>query len=267
MKFSLLISFLWLLTGCASVIEAVTKTAQVLADPSVPVGAPVAQPTKISLSLHAMPDVNPNPYQESADSLAPATEKVSAAQANNDAIWDTIEPSVIEPFSGVDAIVPEHLVTPLEPVHNTNLVAEALPPPPTAEEQIAAVLAAANKQPSDPDPEVTPEATPIAFKIIQLKDHSLLLQADFESLFADIEQALGTTYLGHDDYVLLPGEFSYIIPTDVAADTRYIAVAAAYNDVEAANWKALIKIKPEGHAYAVFVELGKQAIRLKKQEQ
>ena len=262
-----LIGMLLFLQGCASVMDAVSKTAQVLADPSVPVGAPQAQPTKISLSLHAMPDVNPNPYQEPAENPVPETSEVVTVKAHNDAIWDTIEPSTAEPFSNVETLLPESLITPLETVHNTNLVAEALPPPLTAEEQIAETLAASGKQTAEPEPDVDPDATPIAFKIIQLKDNSLLLQADYESLFADIEQTLGTTYLGHDDYVLLPSEFSYIAPTEIAEKTRYIGVAAAYNDIDAAEWKALIKIKPEGHEYAVFVELGKHTVHLKKQEQ
>jgi type VI secretion system VasD/TssJ family lipoprotein len=234
MKTSLpIISLLLFLNGCANVLDAVSKTAQVIADPSLPVGAPEAQATKISLSLHATPDVNPNPYQEPKDLVL---------SVDKQEIY-------------------------VKPVHNINLVSEADPPPLTADEQINEALAASGKLTAEPNPDVDPEATPIAFKVIQLKDQSLLLQADYEGIFADIEKTLGTTYLGHDDYVLLPGEFSYIEPTALAENTRYIGITAAYNNADEAEWKAIIKIKPAGHEYALFVELGKQAIQLKKQEQ
>ncbi|MEL6711106.1 MAG: type VI secretion system lipoprotein TssJ [Pseudomonadota bacterium] len=235
MKYLLSISLSLLLSGCASVIDAVSKTAQVLMDPSVPVGAPADQPTMISLSLYATPDVNPNPYREP----------------------DVTEPA--EPATSTPDIA-------YKPVHNTNLVIET-DPIPTAADQIAAMLAQSGKQPDEEDADTDPEATPVAFKIIQLKDQSLLLQADYDSLFSDIEQALGTTYLQHDDYVLLPDEFSFIEPAAVAEHTRYIGVTAAYHDYDAAEWKAIIKIQPMGHMYALFAELGKHTITLKKQEQ
>lgn len=223
-----------LLSGCASLEDIVSKTAQVLMDPDIPVGAPTNQPTTISLSLYATSDVNPNPYREPEDD-AP------------------VEPAATAPEVAY------------KPVHNTNMVIE-VDPIPTAAEQIAAVLAQTDKQPTEEDA-TDPEATPIAFKIIQLKDQSLLLQADYDGLFSDIEQALGTTYLQHDDYVLLPDEFSFIEPTAVAEHTRYIGVTAAYHNYDAADWKAIVKIQPAGHAYALFAELGKHTITLKKQEQ
>ena len=268
MQLSLLLSLLLLLlNGCASVVDAVSKTAQVLADPSVPVGASVAQPTQISLSLHATATVNPNPYQEPSVQPIPSDSDSQSAAANSTAAWNTIDPALVEPFSSTDTVPPDILEVPIAPVHNINLVSETDPPPLTAAEQIANALAAA-KPATDPDESaIDSEATPIAFKVIQLKDHSLLLQADFESLFADTAKALGTTYLGHDDYVLLPDEFSYVAPTAVAEHTRYIGVTAAYNDADAATWKALIKIQPEGHTYAVFVKLDQHTVHLKKQEQ
>ncbi len=223
-----------LLSGCANLKDSVSKTAQVLMDPGISVGTPTDQPTTISLSLYATPNVNSNPYREPDD--ATPTEST--------------------------ATTPEIAY---KPVHNINLVLE-VDPIPTAAEQIATALAQADKQPIEENA-TDPEATPIAFKIIQLKDQSLLLQADYEGLFSNIEQALGTTYLQHDDYVLLPDEFSFIEPTAVAEHTRYIGITAAYHDYDAADWKAIVKIQPKGHTYALFAELGKHTITLKKQEQ
>ena len=64
-----------LLAGCSTVGNVFKKTGQVLMDPSIPVGMPDDQPTRIALSLYAGADVNPNPVSvpavESNDAIGP----------------------------------------------------------------------------------------------------------------------------------------------------------------------------------------------------
>jgi len=50
-----------LLSGCTTVGNVLTKTGQVLMDPSIQVGPPEDQPTQVALILYAAKDVNPNP--------------------------------------------------------------------------------------------------------------------------------------------------------------------------------------------------------------
>lgn len=99
-------------------------------------------------------------------------------------------------------------------------------------------------------------ATPISFKIIQLKDDSLFLNADHDTLSSDLKGALGTTYITHDDYVLTPAQFKYIADLEIDKKTRYIAVYADFYEMEAAIWKGIVQIEPIGgrlyHLIAVF---------------
>lgn len=63
-KWSLL-AIVMLMVGCSTPYNAVTKTAKVLWDPSIPVGHPEDLPSRVALTMLAEPDVNPN------ESLAP----------------------------------------------------------------------------------------------------------------------------------------------------------------------------------------------------
>ena len=63
-KWSLL-AIVFVLAGCSTPYNAVTKTAKVLWDPDIPVGYPEDLPSRVGLTMVAEPDVNPN------ESLAP----------------------------------------------------------------------------------------------------------------------------------------------------------------------------------------------------
>ena len=55
----------FVLAGCSTPYNAVTKTAKVLWDPDIPVGYPEDLPSRVDLTMMAEPGVNPN------ESLAP----------------------------------------------------------------------------------------------------------------------------------------------------------------------------------------------------
>ncbi|MGL4667757.1 MAG: type VI secretion system lipoprotein TssJ [Saezia sp.] len=99
-------------------------------------------------------------------------------------------------------------------------------------------------------------ATPVSFKILQLRDDSLFLNADHDSLSADIKKALGTTYISHDDYVLTPSQFKFIRSIELDKKTRYIAVYADFYGTDGAVWKGVVQIEPTGgriyHLIAAF---------------
>lgn len=110
------------------------------------------------------------------------------------------------------------------------------------------------------------EASPIVFNIIQLTHNAPILQADFDSLFEDIEKALGTSYLTHTEYILAPNEFKYIAPIPVEEGVQYIAVVAAYHDYNNAIWKRIIKINPMGEEIILFINLNEYAVEVKTEE-
>ncbi|MBH3346427.1 type VI secretion system lipoprotein TssJ [Pseudomonas parafulva] len=111
-----------------------------------------------------------------------------------------------------------------------------------------------------PAPEVV--ATPITFKILQLKDDSLFLNADHDLLTQSLKKALGRTYLVDDAYILLPGQFKFIDYADIHEDTRYIAVFANFHDQDGGAWKQVLRLEPNGHKYALLVILHDNAVAI-----
>jgi type VI secretion system VasD/TssJ family lipoprotein len=107
---------------------------------------------------------------------------------------------------------------------------------------------------------------PISFKILMLRDDSLLLSADQESLTNELEKTLGKNYIDHDDYVLTPGEFKFINFTSIDTETRYIGVIADYRDGTQATWKAAFKVEPTGSRYPLHVHLKRNKVNILAQE-
>lgn len=101
---------------------------------------------------------------------------------------------------------------------------------------------------------------PITFKLVMLRDNSLLLSADRESLTSDLKYTLGKNYIDHDDYVLTPGQFKYINFERLDPDTRYIGVIANYRDDTLSTWKKVIKVEPTGAIYPLLVHLKRNEV-------
>lgn len=161
------------LTGCSSIWNATKKTAQVIWDPSTPVGEDKDQPTRLTFSLYAGKGVNPN---------------------------------------------------------------------------------------------AAGEATPLELVVYALEDDSRFQAADYDSLNKDYKDALGSNYIDHSDYALVPGQFKYIDSFAVEEETRYIGVMARYADPETAQWKKVVKIKPMGREYHLLMFFSAQDIELNKVE-
>lgn len=98
-------------------------------------------------------------------------------------------------------------------------------------------------------------ATPIAFRVIQLKDDSLLENADPDLVRSAPKKALGSTYITADDYMLAPGQFKFINYQELDEDTHYVAVVAAFNAPDAQRWYDVIRVEPRSRKYALLVTL------------
>lgn len=105
-------------------------------------------------------------------------------------------------------------------------------------------------------------ATPVSFKVLQLTDDSMFLNADVDSLAADIRKALGSTYIKVDDYVLQPGQFKYIDFKKIDSDTRYIAVFAQFHEMNGATWKRAIPVAAQGRMYRLLVGFDSNTVTL-----
>lgn len=161
------------LFACSSVWNATKKTAQVIWDPSTPVGESKDQPTELTYSIYALDKVNPN---------------------------------------------------------------------------------------------AAGDAAPLELVVYELEDDSKFLAADFDLLKTDYKKALGSNYIDHSDYTLLPGQFKFIDRLAVDEDTRYIGIMAHFSDPEVAQWKKVVKINPMGREYHLLMFFSEQNIVLDKVE-
>ncbi|WP_235040361.1 type VI secretion system lipoprotein TssJ [Vreelandella profundi] len=116
------------------------------------------------------------------------------------------------------------------------------------------------------NPNVEGEGTPLRFQVLQLKDDSMLMAADLGQLSRDLEEALGTNYLTHDDFTLLPGQWKFYEPFEVDEDTRYIGLIAFYATPNEAEWKKVVKVKASGEHYHLLVHLRDNEVELRKEE-
>lgn len=101
----------------------------------------------------------------------------------------------------------------------------------------------------------TGNATPIGFRVLQLKDDSLLENVDPAALRNAPDKALGSTLLTSDDYILAPGQFKFIEFAPVNEQARYIAVVAEFHTPNAERWHDVFRIEPRGRKYPLLVML------------
>ncbi|KVH70191.1 hypothetical protein WJ42_30575 [Burkholderia cepacia] len=280
-----------LLAGCSTVGNVFKKTGRVLMDPSIPVGAPDDQPTQIALSLYASADVNPNPVSASAAASAavvdePTEEKlvgegpysVSFNGATKGELISGLR-ALLDHLQGEEGIVPLPSHGTGRPLPNSLTVTPTgkppLPPdgqlrrsPPLADapgvapnlgqyrkgDSLAAASALA-PAPESPAPASSTAATPVAFQVLQLKDDSMLENADLDLVSQNPKKALGSTFIAADDYTLAPGQFKFIEFSPIEDKARYVAVVAAFHDVNATRRYDVFRLDPRGRKYALLVTL------------
>lgn len=120
------------------------------------------------------------------------------------------------------------------------------------------------------EPDVNPNfegsGTPLRFQILQLKDDSMLMAADHQQLRDDLESVLGTNYLSHDDFTLLPGQWKFYEPFQLDEQTRYIGLIAFYSDPDRAEWKKVVKVTARSEEYHLLVHLRASEAELRREE-
>lgn len=118
---------------------------------------------------------------------------------------------------------------------------------------------------ADVNPNREGEGTPLRFQILQLKDDSMLMAAAHYQLRDDLEGALGTNYLAHDDFTLLPGQWKFYEPFEIDEETRYIGLIAFYSNPDQAEWKKVVKVTSHSQDYHLLVHLRGSEAELRKE--
>ncbi len=103
----------------------------------------------------------------------------------------------------------------------------------------------------DVNPDGNNRPSPIQFKVLQLTARTTIDNMDFDSLFYHAEKILSDELLSEDTYMVLPNETieskMLILP-----DAHYIAIVAAYRDIDESRWKHVYEVSPHGHYKHAF---------------
>ncbi|HHJ1299419.1 MULTISPECIES: type VI secretion system lipoprotein TssJ [Pseudomonas] len=248
------------LSGCT----ALSKIGQVIKDPSVPVGATKEHPTQVAFSINASPTLNGNPHSvevpvEQPGVLEPSPYAVSLSAGDPYALTEkvgTLLEYLQEQFPAMSPVampVDEDTELARSPMEEST---------PGRYEDPTVVLTL----PHTTTVASEPVATPMAIKILQLRDDSLLRNSVYALLDKDPAKALRSTYIRDDDYLLRPGQFKFIPFAPLEPETRFVAVIADYRNQENATWSQVLRIPPRGHQIILSVLLNDTQVLLKEED-
>lgn len=237
------------LSGCTSL----GRVYQVMMDPSLPIGGPNNEVSHVALSLYAA-----DPPAE-IRSTYKDVEQPSALPVQSALLVANLSASAPFELTGkVSALADQLLQNHPASVEDEQAINEAKIPAP-----LAGYAPAPSILPEGPSQPTQQVPSSIAFKVLQLRDDSLLLDATYEQVAEDLDKALGTTLISVDDYRLVPGHFKFIEPEELNERTRYIAVVAGLDDPQS-KWKDAIRIKPRGYNHTVHVHFENNGVELRQ---
>jgi type VI secretion system protein VasD len=98
---------------------------------------------------------------------------------------------------------------------------------------------------ADLNPDASGRASPVVVRVFELKSDAEFVAADFFALYEREREALGSSLLSRQEYVLKPGEWRELwLP--VPRDTAYIGVIAAFRDIRTARWRTVARAPHKG---------------------
>lgn len=130
------------------------------------------------------------------------------------------------------------------------------PPPPPAPTLLRATITAH----AGVNPDITGRASPIVLRIYELKTAASFDHTDFFSLWDREKETLAADLVARDELQLRPGE-TKTVERAVDADTRVVAVVAAFRDLERATWRAAVGMRAH-QLNAVSIDLGARTVSI-----
>jgi type VI secretion system protein VasD len=93
------------------------------------------------------------------------------------------------------------------------------------------------------NPSISQRPSPLLLRFYDLKSDTAFNSADFMGLYQRDQAELGAELLGKDEIVLQPGE-KRVLSRTLAPGAKFLGVLAAYRDVDRAQWRAVVAVKP-----------------------
>lgn len=118
------------------------------------------------------------------------------------------------------------------------LVSCAKPPPPPPKPTVLQISLAVDL---NANPDARGRASPVVARMLELKSLAAFQSTDFFSLFDHEKDVLGSELVTKEELLLQPGE-NQQFTRELQPETRFVAVLAAYRDIERSRWRASIPI-------------------------
>jgi type VI secretion system protein VasD len=134
-----------------------------------------------------------------------------------------------------------------------HLLSACASPPPKPTVIMASVNAAA-----DVNPDRKERASPVIVRLFELKTVAAFDSADFFSLWDRESQSLGGELVAREELHLRPGEHRTFERT-LQPETQYVAVVAAFRDLEHAQWRGSLAVVPH-EKQTITIRLESRAI-------
>jgi type VI secretion system protein VasD len=122
----------------------------------------------------------------------------------------------------------------------------------------AAILEGAIRVDQNANPDVNGRPSPIVVRVYELRALAAFNGADFFSLFDRETETLGADLVGREEYQLRPAE-TVPYQRQLQPDTKFMAVVAAFRDLEHAHWR---EVAPVPDKRSATVTIGVDARRV-----
>jgi len=95
----------------------------------------------------------------------------------------------------------------------------------------------------NPDPSGRP--SPLVVRIYELRGRTAFESADFIGLYEKDADLLRADLVKKQQWHVQPGQTLEVAAHEVPNDVAFVAVFAAYRDLERANWRAVVPVKAQ----------------------
>ncbi len=132
-----------------------------------------------------------------------------------------------------------------------------LPPPPPSKPTVVEVTISADR---GINADTRGRPSPLVVRVYELSSLAAFDTADYFALFEKDKETLGSELVMREELHVRPGETQRLVRTMQSA-TRYLAVVAAFRELERARWRAAVHV-PLERVTPVEVQIDKLAVSI-----
>ncbi|MFT6895918.1 MAG: type VI secretion system protein VasD [Paraglaciecola sp.] len=113
------------------------------------------------------------------------------------------------------------------------------------------------------NPDIDGRPSPVLVRIYELKSATAFNNADFFALYDRDVAELAADFVKRDDLELKPLQVIEL-SRELAPETRYLGIIAAFRSINDAKWKQVIEIEPDSNS-TLLIELSENDIKVTQQ--